>query len=30
MQPYEISTPPTGERVITEQMPSVRSVSFGF
>ena len=30
MQPYEISTLPTGERVITEHVPSVRSVSFGF
>ena len=30
MQPYEISTLPTGERVITEHVPNVRSVSFGF
>ena len=30
MQPYELSTLPTGERVITEHVPHVRSVSFGF
>jgi len=30
MQPYELSTLPTGERVISEHVPSVRSVSFGF
>ena len=30
MTPYELSTLPTGERVITEHVPHVRSVSFGF
>ena len=30
MQPHELSTLPTGERVITEHVPNVRSVSFGF
>jgi predicted Zn-dependent peptidase len=30
MQRHELSTLPTGERVITEHVPSVRSVSFGF
>jgi predicted Zn-dependent peptidase len=30
MQEYELSTLPTGERVISEHVPSVRSVSFGF
>ena len=30
MQPYELSTLRTGERVITEHVPGVRSVSFGF
>ena len=30
MQPHELSTLPTGERVISELVPSVRSVSFGF
>ena len=30
MQAYELSTLPTGERVITERVPSVRSVSLGF
>ena len=30
MQPHDLSTLPTGERVITEHVPSVRSVSFGF
>ena len=30
MQPYDLSTLPTGERVITEHVPNVRSVSFGF
>jgi predicted Zn-dependent peptidase len=30
MQPYDLSTLPTGERVITERVPNVRSVSFGF
>ena len=30
MQRYELSTLPTGERVITEHVPSVRSVSLGF
>ena len=30
MQPYDLSTLPTGERVITEHIPNVRSVSFGF
>ena len=30
MQAHELSTLPTGERVITEHVPNVRSVSFGF
>ena len=30
MQRYDLSTLPTGERVISEHVPSVRSVSFGF
>jgi predicted Zn-dependent peptidase len=30
VQEYELSTLPTGERVITEHVPSVRSVSIGF
>src|SRR5215218_1461271 len=30
MDAYELSTLPTGERVISEHVPSVRSVSFGF
>ena len=30
MQDYELSTLPTGERLITEAVPSVRSVSLGF
>ena len=30
MQPHDLSTLPTGERVITERVPNVRSVSFGF
>ncbi len=30
MQRYELSQLPTGERVISEQVPSVRSVSLGF
>ncbi len=30
MQQYELSTLPTGERVITEHVPSVRSVALGF
>jgi predicted Zn-dependent peptidase len=30
MQHHELSTLPTGERVISELVPSVRSVSFGF
>ena len=30
MEPYDLSTLPTGERVITEHIPHVRSVSFGF
>ena len=30
MQRYELSTLPTGERVISEQVPGVRSVSLGF
>ena len=30
MQPYDLSTLPTGERVISEHVPSVRSVSLGF
>ena len=30
MQHYDLSTLPTGERVITEHVPNVRSVSFGF
>src|SRR5215212_9104537 len=30
MQSYDLSTLPTGERVISEHVPSVRSVSFGF
>ena len=30
MQPHDLSTLPTGERVITEHVPNVRSVSFGF
>ncbi len=30
MQTYELSTLPTGERVISEHVPSVRSVSLGF
>jgi predicted Zn-dependent peptidase len=30
MQPYDLSTLPTGERVISEHVPNVRSVSFGF
>ena len=30
MQAYELSTLPTGERVITEHVPGVRSVSLGF
>ncbi len=30
MQEYELSTLPTGERVISEHVPSVRSVSLGF
>lgn len=30
MQQYDLSTLPTGERVITEHVPSVRSVALGF
>jgi predicted Zn-dependent peptidase len=30
VQQYDLSTLPTGERVISEYVPSVRSVSFGF
>lgn len=30
MQQYELSTLPTGERVISEHVPSVRSVALGF
>ena len=30
MQPHELSSLPTGERVISEHVPSVRSVSLGF
>src|SRR4249919_3818367 len=30
VQRHELSTLPTGERVITEHVPNVRSVSFGF
>ena len=30
MQTYDLSTLPTGERVISEHVPSVRSVSLGF
>ena len=30
MQQYELSTLPTGERVISEHVPRVRSVSLGF
>ena len=30
MKPYDLSTLPTGERVISEHVPGVRSVSFGF
>jgi len=30
MQEYDLSTLPTGERVISEHVPSVRSVSLGF
>ena len=30
MQTYELSRVPTGERVISEHVPSVRSVSLGF
>jgi len=30
VQQYELSTLPTGERVITEHVPSVRSVALGF
>ena len=30
MQAHELSTLPTGERVITEHVLNVRSVSFGF
>lgn len=30
MQAYDLSTLPTGERVISEHVPNVRSVSFGF
>ena len=30
MQTYELSTLPTGERVVSEHVPSVRSVSLGF
>ena len=30
MQHHDLSTLPTGERVITEHVPNVRSVSFGF
>ena len=30
MQEYELSTLPTGERLITEAVPSVRSISLGF
>ncbi|HZG35493.1 MAG TPA: pitrilysin family protein [Gaiellaceae bacterium] len=30
MQEYELSTLPTGERLITEAVPSVRSVALGF
>jgi predicted Zn-dependent peptidase len=30
VQPYDLSSLPTGERVISEHVPSVRSVSLGF